>query len=61
MTRNWMVGTEQLKQILLPTTEIGGSVIIANTLRTETENQTDPNIQPTIVHIKQATGEGHSD
>ena len=56
-----MVGTEQLEEILLPTTEIGGSVSIANTLRTDTDNRTDPTIQPTIVHIDQATKRVQSD
>ena len=46
---------------MLPTTEIGGSVSITNTLRAYTENWTDPTIQPTIIHFKQVTGPGHSD
>ena len=61
ITRNRITGTEQPAKILLPTTEIGGSVIIANTLSTDTENFTEPTIQPTIFHLKQATGLGHSD
>ena len=56
-----MTGTEQLAHILLLTTEIGGSVGMANILRTDTENRTDPTIQPTIFHLKQETGPGHSD
>ena len=48
-------------QILFPTTEIGGYVSIANTLRADTENQTDPTIQPTTTHFKQATGTGNSE
>ena len=56
-----MMDTEQLAQIFLPTTEIGGFVSIANTLRTETENWTEPIIQPTIFHLKQENGPGHSD
>ena len=44
ITRNWVTGTEQPDQILLPTTEIGGSVSIVNTLRTDTENWKDPTI-----------------
>ena len=61
ITRNRMMVTEQRFQILFLTTDIGGSVSIANTLRTDTVNWKDPNIQPTIVHLKQATGLGHSD
>ena len=61
ITSNQMTGREQLAQILLPTTEIGGSVSIANTIRTDTENWNEPTIQPTIVHLKQVTVAGHSD
>ena len=60
ITRNWMTGTEKPVQIFLDT-EIGESVSIANTLRNVTENPTNPNIQPTIFHIKQSSGMGHSD
>ena len=56
-----MAGTEQPAQIVFPTTEIGGSVIIANTLRTDTENWMDLTIQPTIFHLNQATGPGHNE
>ena len=51
-TRNLMMGTEQLNQILFPATEIGGSVRIENTPRTDIENRKDPTIQPTIYHLK---------
>ena len=61
ITRNWIIGTEQPAQMLLQTTEIVGSVSIANPLRYDTVIQTDPNIQPTIVHFKQATIPGGSD
>ena len=54
-----MTGKVLLAQILLPTIGIGGSVSITNTLSTDTENRMDPNIQPTIVHLKQATELGH--
>ena len=60
ITRNQMMGMEQTGQILLPTTEIGGSVSIINTISNDTPNWTDSTIQPTIVHLKQATGTGHS-
>ena len=56
-----MTGTKERDQILLPNTEIGGSISIPNTLRTDTVNLLEPTIQPTIVLIKQATGPGHSD
>ena len=56
-----MMGTEQPAQILLPTTEIVGSISIANPFRTETANQRDPTIQPTIVPFKQANVPGNSD
>ena len=56
-----MSDTEQPAQILLPTTEIVGSISITNTLRTYTENQTDFTIQMTIVHLKQANGPVHID
>ena len=56
---------EQRAQILLPTTEIGGSVkyfmSIENPFRTNTENWMDPIIQPTLLQFNQATGLGHSD
>ena len=59
-----MIGTEQTYQILIPTTEICGSVKysmgITNLFRTDTENRTDPNIQPTIVYLNQATLMVHS-
>ena len=61
ITRNRMTGTEQLSQILLPTTETWGSVRITKTLRADTANCMDPTIQPTIIHFKQETGPGHSD
>ena len=51
---------EQRAQILLPTTEIGGSVkyfmSIENPFRTNTENWMDPIIQPTLLQFNQATG-----
>ena len=56
-----MTGTEQLDKILFPITKIVGSVSIADTLRTGTANCTDPTIQPTIFHPKQATRLGRSD
>ena len=56
-----MTGKEQPAQILLMNKKIGGSISIARTLRTDTANWTDPNIQLIIVHTKQATGLGHSD
>ena len=56
---------KQPSQISFPTTEIGGAVKhsmgIANPFRDNTVNQTDPNIQPTIVYFKQATVPVHSD
>ena len=55
------MGTEKPDQILLTTIEIGGSVMISNTLRTDTENRTDTTIQPTIVHLRKSTGPGQSD
>ena len=55
------MGTEQPAKFFLPTTEIWGSISIANTLRIDTAHWTDPTIQPTIVHLKQATGPQHSD
>ena len=43
ITSNWMMGTEQPPHILLTTTtQIGQSLIIANPLRADTENLTDP-------------------
>ena len=45
----------------LPIPKIGGYVSITNTLRTDKVNQKEPTIQPTIFHLKQATGPGHSD
>ena len=56
-----MMGTEQPAQISLPTTEIGESISIVNPFRTETANQKDPIIQPTIVHLKQSNVPGNSD
>ena len=54
----------QPDQFLLQT-EIGGSIKflvgITNPLMTHTENQTDPTIQPTIVHPNQTTGPVQSD
>ena len=61
ITTNRMMGTEQPYKILLPTTKIGRSITIANTLRTDTENRTDPTIQPKILHPKQATEMVHSE
>ena len=59
-----MTGTEQPSWVSL-TTEIGGSVKIsvgiANPFKTHTENRTEPNIQPTIVHSNQTNRPGHSD
>ena len=55
------MGTEQLTQMLLPDTETRGSISIANALKSDTENQTDLTIQPTVIHIKQVTGPGQSD
>ena len=58
-----MTGAEQQAQISFPTTEIGGSIKysmgIANPFRTDTDNQTDPTIQPTIINSIQATVTGH--
>ena len=63
ITRDWMTGMDQPAQILFPTTEIGESVKysmgIANPFRTDTENQREPTIKPTIVQFKQETGPGH--
>ena len=61
ITRNQMTGAEQPDQILFPTTEIGGSISIADTLMANTENWTDPTIQPTIIHFKQVTVMRYSD
>ena len=61
VTSNRMTGTEQPAQILLPTTEIGGFVSIANALSTDTENHKDHTFQPTTVHLKQTTRMGHND
>ena len=61
ITRNQITGTEQLSQIMFLTTEIGGSVSTANTLRTNTVNRRGPTIQPTIIHLNQATRMGHSE
>ena len=61
ITRNQMTGTEQPDQILFPTNEIGGCVSIANTLRNNTENRTDPTIQITTVHLKQVNRPRKSD
>ena len=36
-------------------------VSIANTLRTDTSNLTDPTVQPTIAHLNQSIVPGHSD
>ena len=55
------MGTEQPAQIFLTTTEIGGYVSIANTLKYGTKNRTNPTIQPTIFHFKQSTKQGNSD
>ena len=56
-----MAGMEQPAQILLPNTEIRVFVSIVDTLRTDTANQTDLTIQPTIFHLNQATGPGHNE
>ena len=61
ITRNRMTVIEQLAQILLTTTEIGGSISIVNALMTYIENRTDPDIKPTISHFKQETGPGYSE
>ena len=55
------MGMEKLSQILLPTTEIGESVIIANTIRADTPSNLKPTIQPTTVHFKKSTGAVYSD
>ena len=59
-----MAGTEQPDQILLPA-EIGGSIKysigIVNPFSNGTSNQTDPTIQPIIVHLNQMNGPIHSD
>ena len=64
ITRNLIMGTEQPAHVSLPT-EIGGHVKflvgIANSFRNHTENQTDPTIQPIIVHSNQSTRPVHSD
>ena len=41
-------------------TEIGGSESIMNPLVENIANQTDPTIQPTMVHFEQPTGPRHS-
>ena len=56
-----MAGMEQPAQILLPNTEIRVFVSIVDTLRTDTANQTDLTIQPTIFHLKEVTVPVHSD
>ena len=56
-----MTGTEKPAQIFLPTTGIGGSVIITNTLKIDTANLKDTTIQLTIVNLKQSTIPRHSD
>ena len=61
ITRNRITGMEQPAQILFPTTEIGGSVSIANKISSETANRIDSTIQPTIINFKQETGTGHSE
>ena len=65
ISRNWMTSTEQPDQISLLTTEIGGSIQyfmgILNPYRNNTENRTDPTIQPTSIHFNQSTLPGHSD
>ena len=60
ITRNQMKGMEQPDQILLPTTEIGGSRSIDNTLRTHTANHKYPTSQPDFVQLKKKTGPGHN-
>ena len=60
-TRNRMMGTEQTAKILLSTTEIGGYVFFESTLRADTDNRTDPTIQPIIINFKQVTAMGQSD
>ena len=52
---------EQPAQILFPTNEIEGSISIMYTLRTDTSKHTDPTIQPTRLHLKQANGPVHSE
>ena len=65
ITRNQMTSTEQPAQILLQTTEIGGSVKqsvdIVNPFRTDIANRMETTIQPTIMHFNQATGMVNSD
>ena len=61
ITRTLMTVMEPPSQILFLTTELGGSVSITNILRTDTSNQTNPNIKPTIIHLKQAKVPGHND
>ena len=56
-----MTGTEQPAQILLLTTEMGGSISITNLLGDDTNNRMDSTIQPTISHFKQEAVPGHSD
>ena len=61
ITRNRMLGMEQPSKILFLTTDIWGSVSIANTIRTDTSNWTELTCQLSIFHLKQETGIGHSD
>ena len=53
ITRNLMTGTKNPAQVLLPT-KIGESVKFlvgnANPFRTNTNNQTEPTIKPSILH-----------
>ena len=61
ITKNPTTSTEQPDKILLTNTEIGGSVSIAEKLRTDTANRNDPTIKKTTVHLNKATGPGRSD
>ena len=60
-----IMGMEQPDQILLLTTEIGGSVKysmdVENPFRTEKVNHVEPTIQPTIVYFNQVIVPRHSD
>ena len=63
INRNKVTGTEKPAHLSL-LNKIGGSVKllvgIVNPFRTRIAIQTDPTIQPTIVHSKKATIPGHS-
>ena len=60
LTNNWIICTEESDQIPLSTTEIRGplkySMVITNTFWTDTENQTNPTIKPTMVQFNQRMG-----